>query len=317
MPTGPAAEVQPTFEDQFTGPLGGALLSTVLPDNSAGRWENGFAYRSRGVCRDATRWAPCLNQPYPDPAGYNVPIVDVTAFEVVVPFRCNSQGLTEDERKAIAETSLAWYEGTEIEAELWAGDMASATYGGMEAGSIDPVLSPFLANAATMDNLSYDSGTSTTTSSPLMFALASLQGAIRGSLGSARPGIIHATTSTISLWQQGGALKNDPDGHIRDLFGNYFVAGAGYDGSGPVTVAADGTRTGGDLDTTGKTAWAYATGGVGVRLGEVGVRPDNVAQAMTRETNDVTFYGFRTAAAWFTPCHHFGIRVDLCNTGCS
>jgi len=252
------------------------------------RWENGYVYRPLGGCAEANVWAPCAGMlKRVDPTA---PLVNVIPFTVYAGFTCSTWALAEEERIAHAEIRLNARESQAVEDELWHGTLATAE------GWPNPVL----AGPATVQL------TPGATTSPLPYALGSLQDAIRVCLGSEVAGVIHATPMTVALWAASHMVWRNEDGRLRDLFGNLIVAGAGYDGASPLGV----------VDPTGRTAWAYATGPVRVMAGPVYITPDDTAEAVQRDTNDVTWRAERSISAAFDPCCLYGINVDLCNSCC-
>ena len=82
--------------------------------------------------------------------------------------------------------------------------------------------------------------------------------------------------------------------------GTLVVPGAGYTGAGPVGTPA--------LPADGSEVWLYATGMVEVRLGPIDLFPTD-ASALDRDTNTLTAWAVRPAAAAFDPCAHFAVRM--------
>jgi hypothetical protein len=82
----------------------------------------------------------------------------------------------------------------------------------------------------------------------------------------------------------------------------------GYDGSDPD----------GNVDATGETAWAYATGIVPVWTGAIRTIPDegDLAAALDRSLNTIEWRVERPTLAMFDGCVHAGVNVDLCSTCC-
>lgn len=198
---------------------------------------------------------------------------------------CSSAN-TQDQRAAEARARelLLVDQHRQIEREFWKGTAA--------AGENPDAPNLWLAMDNTVTELSGGGE-----SSPLVYALAALQEAVGPACGR---GMIHATTTTATLWLAAGAIRRE-GGLLLDAFDNVIVPGVGYDGSAP-----DGT-----IDASGETAWAYATGLVDTRLGEV-----SFSWGVDRSNNDVTVIAQRQGLAAWDGCCHYGINVNLCLTGC-
>lgn len=267
-----------------------ALSKALLQQANSRRWENGYTYRPLGGCAEANVWANCSGEMKEvDPTS---PLVAAFPFTVYAGFTCSTWGMEEEERIAHAQVRLGARESQAIENELWHGTLAAA-----EGWTTNPVLAGSATTALT-------TGSET---SPLPYALASIQQALRECLGSDVAGTIHASAKAASLWMATYQIFREPDGIIRDLMGNVIVVGAGYDGSSPIGV----------VDPTGRTEWVYGTGPVRVFVGPVYLNPTETKEAVERSTNDITWRAERSASPHFDPCCLYGINVDLCSTTCS
>jgi len=69
-------------------------------------------------------------------------------------------------------------------------------------------------------------------------------------------------------------------------------------------------------DSTGETAWAFATGIVEVRRAGIVVVPDDLTQALDRQANLIEWRAERTVAAYWDGCVHAAARVNLCEPCC-
>lgn len=256
------------------------------------RWENGYTWRPLGGCAEADTWAPCSgDEKVIDPTA---PLVEVIPWTAYAGFTCSTWAIEEIERIAHAEIRLAARAGQAIELELWAGDIAQAM----------DYPNPYLASPAAVQ-LTHPGQVSA-----LRHGLGNLQDAIRDCLGSEVPGVIHATPQTVALWASEHMVFDYPDGILRDIFGNIVIGGAGY-------ATAEGEGPDGDVDPTGKTVWAYATGPVRAMLGPVYITPDDTGEALIRTTNDITWRAERTVSAAFDPCCLFANRISLCDINCN
>ena len=92
--------------------------------------------------------------------------------------------------------------------------------------------------------------------------------------------MIHATAGTVTGWESlGFTLDRVNNVLVTRGCGTPIVVGTGYAGSHPV----------GSSVPTAKQAWAYATGPVDVRRGDVIVNPPEIKQALDRTTNEITY----------------------------
>ena len=128
-----------------------------------------------------------------------------------------------------------------------------------------------------------------------------------GANGCGQRAMIHVTPFILNvlIHNTNGQVTQvvDPQtGVIRyyTAMGNQLVAGYGYTGADP-----DGE------DPDSGTEWIYATAPIVIHLGPVLVTPDTMAQALSRGTNDVTFYAERAVVAAFdTSCGQLAAKVD-------
>jgi hypothetical protein len=278
----------------------GGLLDTfdpIRPEDAM--WRVGFVFQPMGGCLEAISYAPCVpSERQPERADVENPIF--IPIEIEGAYTCGTSGFREADYRQHAEFILDKWTSHRLEHELWTGTLA-----------VDNDLpTPFLTNPLSLTT-PYDAD-----AIPLPYALARMQRRLRECLGGNR-GVIHARSDVVSLWQQSGAVIAAPSGALVDIFGNFIVAGSGYDGSSPYTASGDpleideGSST---IDETEATAWVYGTGLLNVYLDEMVLRPNSMGEAMNRGTNDVTFYADRVAAVSFDPCCHIGINVDLNST---
>lgn len=134
-------------------------------------------------------------------------------------------------------------------------------------------------------------------------ALAALNQAL-GDCGIGGRGMIHSTIDLATLWSNiSGGLMRDGQRLTTTVRDTTVVAGAGYTGSGP-----------NGADPPAGSAWAYATGPVQVRLGDIQVVPDTVAEAVDRHSNEITYRGERMASAAWDTCCLAAALVQVCDT---
>lgn len=117
-------------------------------------------------------------------------------------------------------------------------------------------------------------------------------------------GMIHATRDVFTQWVEEGLIV--VDGKIRRTYlDTIVIPDAGYTGSSPL----------GTTDSPG-VSWAYATDPVMVHLGAIEPLQTKLADAMTRNVNDIEYTVSRAAAAWFDGCCRgaIGVQVPACLT---
>lgn len=193
--------------------------------------------------------------------------------------RCSSRPGEPERGEARARALLLIDQHRQLEHEFWTGDVHQAASPDLEGR--------WLAQDGTVAELEAGAATGARR------ALTALQQAL-ADCGGGR-GMIHATVATASTWF-GLALLRREGGLLLDALDNIVVPGVGYDGSG----------SDGNVDGTGDTAWAYATGIVDTRLAEIHTR-----SAHNPSNNDVDAIASREATAYWDGCCHLGINVSL------
>jgi hypothetical protein len=197
---------------------------------------------------------------------------------------CSAASWGTDEGRRRAEQFLLIDQHRQLEREFWTGEVIEA----------DNLPNLYLAMDGEVTEL--ESGTAT----PLSRALSTLQQELADCGGR---GMIHATVRTASLWAALGLIRRN-GGLLVDPFDNVIVPGVGYPGTAP----------GGALDATGDTAWAYATGIVDTRLGDIFI-PSNPWELFDLDDNSQKVIAQRAAVAYWDGCCHLGINVDHAETG--
>lgn len=218
-------------------------------------------------------WNPCERQSKRDDDTYSADDwTDFGAFTVVLPFFCTGRSIGDwNEIKDRLLAAFAARESFALEAELVAGDPAAAMPENVHLGDAGM--------------LSLGSGVSTAE------ALALLENAI-GATG--EQGVIHATPALIAEW--GYDRLTVSAGKLRTINGNLVVSGGGY-------IGAKGA--------TGDQDWAFATGPVHIRRSAPFVNPDDLADAIDRQNNDVIAYAERYYQVTWNPEHlHVGVLSD-------
>lgn len=265
-------------------PRFGLITSARDATGDGARWEGGFGWEAES-CAQAGVVDPCGSTTKTLDADDLEGAQDYTPFVVWAGHRCSTFGSSGPDREAKARRLLAVHQHRAVEAEFWNGTVSRANSWG----------NPYLRSITGSQRLSPGG-----TSSPLVYALAALEEAVAECGGRS---MIHCTVQTATLWYAAQAIRREGTLLLTGL-DNIVVPGSGYDGSAPD----------GNIDATGATAWAYATGMVDVRLGDVVVFGGEAS--MEQRQNLIEVRAERTAAANFDPCCLFGVNVALCETFC-
>lgn len=253
--------------------LTGSLEASALP-GTGDRWQDGIGWKPER-CFEAASYAPCDPTP-------NVPTYSATGVNEYYPigFRvrdvCTTLGgLLDGERvrrQVVASTSF------HAARELWTGALS--------------VANPVTVNGSPYTNphLSAGSTTVASTATGVTARLAALeQAAMLDAFG--QQVVLHLPPHLVlplgALLERRGEILYTP-------LGNIVIADAGYPGSGP---AGSGTE------------WAFSTGPVTLRLGDINIFEDPVS-TINRETNRQEIWGDRLFAATFDPCTVYAIDTS-------
>jgi hypothetical protein len=276
-------------------PYGLLEVASVPADNGDPHWQRGVAFQSPCVS-GSTTYDECLvvtgsGGAPPAPAS-KVDNIDLSLrgampFTVYAKFDCSPVG-TVGERDALAEEALRAVQGWQVERAVWTG----------VAGGQDIVFPRLAGDTAVV----YASGSSTyTLQSPVVTGgtwdavegLGVLEGMLADCHGGV--GVIHVPQVALpTLWP----LINRQGARLKTIGGNDVAVGAGYPGSGPDGVAADGG-----------SAWLYATGPVfAYRSPTFSITEPR--DALDRANNTLSLLAERTfAVGW--GCCQFGVLIDL------
>jgi hypothetical protein len=252
----------------------GLVRSAITPGDDGVRWENGVAWAPER-CPQARTFDPCA-----DEAGFEDPAIGVGDSGVVyyrppafrVEYECSTRSNIDGEgrvrRQALAVTSYM------VARELQTGARSTANpYETPDSGGVaDQVNARLASPAANVIAGTFD---------PLAGIGALEEAARDAALG--QDVFIHVPVSVVPLID--GALRREGT-LLFTKTGATVVADAGYGNVGP-----DGTPS-----ATG--VWAYATGPVVVRLGEV---MTNVITSWRENTQ--RWVADRLFAAYFDPCN--------------
>lgn len=246
-------------------------------------WMNGVAVRGY-PCEDARVWASCIGTT-PDTAkadGSGVIVGEFDPFTVYLPETCTARGIVSDaDFRARAVAAFSAREAAALEYEFWTGTLLAT----------NPHLD---AAGATILN----SGTTV----GLVRGLELLEDAI-GSSTSA--GMIHCTPALATGWASVGLASREGTQLVTPL-GTIIVPGSGYPGTAPAGGGA----------ASGSETWAIATGMVQVVRSEASVLPPTLAEALDRESNEVTYRVERHYVATLDGCLRAAVKVDACQSYC-
>jgi hypothetical protein len=237
--------------------LDAASLVTPTDDRwRAGAWINGYPsgpVQTHDPCSTGTFRLKDVQ------AGTARPMAG--AFTVVQGGSCSARSVGSDSGWYTDRLALAFQavESTGVERVFATGDHHSTLGAYMADGNMD---APYGATAVSRRE-----------------GLATLEDAI-AAVGA---GMIHATPGLIDLWQ-GDYLIETIQGQKRTGAGTIVVSGAGYIG-----VRPDGYAGG----LGASESWAFATGFVQVRRGDLTILPGQYSQALDRVENELTFYAER------------------------
>jgi hypothetical protein len=235
-------------------------VATIKPDDDP-HWRSSaqvWTYPPDG----AFTWNPCPEGTFAEGTKFEggaIPIPLFNAFQVYVAETCLAKSVNVDRIEEYTARAVAVFAAVEshgVEHVLSQGLFGSAN--------------PYLADSE-VDLIA--AGAAQT----LAESLALLEDAIAATQ---RGGVIHATAGTVTGWESLGFTLDRVAGVlVTRACQTPIVVGTGYAGAQPAGGAAPGTHT----------AWAFATGPVDIRRGDVEVLPPQIKQTLDRTTNEVTY----------------------------
>lgn len=258
--------------------------AVLLPDDPLGdvfRWGNGaqvYPYPIDG----GYSWDPCSTGSLRTKQdGETPPLPIFSSFTAYLPETCTSSRIVSP-AYFTARATLAF---AAVESAIYENVLA---HGGALNGLDQPYLGDpdltLLSNAAVSPKA----------------GLALLEDAIGGTH---RRGMIHATPATVTAWTffGDGSVKK-VGASLQTINGNDVVSGDGYIGVLPDSHAGALTST---------QAWAFATGPVQIRREPtIRIYPDELAQALNREENIVTYRAERDALVTWDTVLQVGVLID-------
>lgn len=267
------------------GPPAISLLSSAEDlTEPSGRWEGGVSYEPEACGLDNTGALDPCNIGSVDVALGNGSI-SIEPFAIWGGDSCSSFGFGQRDWKGRATRKLLACESALIASELWRGTIARSS------GWDNPYLTKLGSTSIT------------TASVEPITALACLEQAL-GNCNCGTQGMIHATRELVTYWASLSLIRREGS-RLLTTMDTVVVPDAGYDGSGPQTIA-DGDPV---VPSTG-SIWAYATSMVHFRLGPIEVVPATQSEAMDPRQNIITYRAQRIVEVGFDCCH-FAAEVDL------
>jgi hypothetical protein len=210
----------------------------------------------------AYTWNPCPEGTFDEGTKFEggvIPIAVFNAFQVYVAETCTARGAGVDQIERFQARATAVFAATEsygVEHVL-----ASGLFGSSGPYLADSAATLLLAGAPTGS----------------IEALCQLEQAIGVTQ---RGGVIHADPATVTSWESTGFTLDKVAGKlVTRACGTPIVVGTGYIGSKPSSGNA----------ATAKQGWAYATGPVDIRRGDVEILPATIKQTLDRTDNTLTF----------------------------
>lgn len=276
--------------------VGGLIVSANRP-TAPDRWENGITYEPECVGDDPDPHAiECGGETFGTTGQDPSAVVEWDAYGLHKTYRCSTLAARGKDWRALALRRLQRASDRMLGRELWRGTKARA----------ESYPNRFLA--------SNDSDEVTDGATSPTDALACLQQALGGEVG-----MIHAPIQVVTHWSALNLLERDGL-TLRTQMGHFVVGSEGYDGSGP---DAEGAGQGTPVAVAEGSMWAYATGIVDVRLGEILVignplgTPEQVDRSGSGTSNRGLVVAHRAALASWDLCRHYAAELDmsLCNVG--
>lgn len=288
---GPATPVAPPPN---RAPLAGLLgLAAPHPDQGqrAAGWENGFAFAPETCGPGMAVSVVCqLGEGDTKTPAVNADVAEYVPVAVIGSDRCSTLDQGRD-RTGRARRHLRSVESHQLERVLWTGE---AVGDDTPNGGDRPHLAD--GNATVLA-----AGVAVSIAGGLPLLDQALTECLHG-----QQGMVHVTPLLLAHAAQAEAVMwrdnrwTTPNGHL-------VVAGSGYTGGGPRPNPGDPLPAAPDLTAHPPAAqWVYGTGMVFTLLGD----PVDVLEDVDRETNDQTVRTERPAAALFSPCCQFALRVQ-------
>lgn len=276
--------------------------ATVVPTGADEHFLNGVAVRS-WPCWGAQTWEWC-NHTGNKNVGGALANPTFVGFTVYVGEQCNARGINPDEFRDRAATILGAIESYAVEREFWTG-----------ATSGSPGLATEVPVVGGADGTIYPSAS---TAVGAVEGLAQLEAAIATT---GRRGLIHASPSLLTAWRSHQLIEritNVTPPQLQTINGTIVISGTGYqEVSGVFDIESGSAATTpvpppGHTAPTGTQEWAFATvGAIEVRRSSgVDLIPEDVAMALDRTTNLLTYYAERHYVLNWDACFKAAVKID-------
>lgn len=223
------------------------------------------------------------------PADRSVEYCHVDPFEVVGSYKCppiGQPGVSGADAFEIARQRLLRWEGFAVEETFWTGVVSNGS------GFVSPSLA-FGNPDCDITPVDVSSGGAV---DPVA-AISLLEGALGDTTGC---GVIHAPYELGAYLANFLLLVKEGDAYYTPT-GFRVVLGHGYPGTGPSNAAAAADEM-----------WIFGTGPISVLQSNVLQLPENIAEGVNRQVNDLEIRAERTYAVGFS-CALFAVRVSLCS----
>jgi hypothetical protein len=276
--------------------------ATIVPMGADEHFLNGIAVRS-WPCWGAQTWEWCNHTGNKNTGGVlaNPSFVGFTAY---VGETCNARGITPDEFRDRAATILNVIESYALEREMWTG-----------ATSGSPGLAPAVPVPGGTDATLYPSAS---TAVGVVEGLAQLEAAIATT---GRRGLIHvspAMATAMRKWQLIERVTSTTPPQLQTIVGSIVIPGTGYqEVSGVLNIEPGSAATTpippvGHTLPTGTQEWAFATAGpIEVRRSNgLDLIPNDVAQALDRVNDTLTYYAERHYVLNWDACFKAAVKID-------
>ncbi len=268
------------------------------PDN---RWEAGLTFDPE-TCLSVRTWDPACGTDGSDAGDFEdaddpPDLLVVRPFQIYVPVTCNSQGYSVRDLEGRATRGLDAGTSKGMEQVFWSGLAGTANYS--LVGSTPNVQGNAWDGTAGVLNASATTAPVAVSPSTALSLLSQSLGAC----GLGGRGMIHASPFLVEQWGGNGHIGKDGDRLITKGREDIIVAGSGYSGNGPTgNPAATGTAS---------ARWAFATGMVEYRLGEIDLVSDKIAEVLDRKQDTVTWIAERMVAITTDACCTFAVLVSV------
>jgi hypothetical protein len=237
----------------------------TIPDDPDPHWRAGAQIYSYPP-DVAHVWNPCGDGTFQGSSkaeGAVIPIPVFGGFQVYLAETCTMRGLPNVGGEKDQDAFVA---------------RATAAFAAVESHGVELVLASgtFMEDEPYLGDTDLDILNGGAATGPIP-ALCLLEQAI-GKTG--RGGTIHADPGTVTAWESTGFTLDKVGGKlVTRACGTPIAVGTGYIGTKPDAGAAP----------TAEQGWAFATGPVTVRRGDVEVVPGTIKEALNRTTNEITY----------------------------